>query len=334
MRTRWQLVGLSALVALVFVLGGGTTSAQEPAPAGETTAEPPAPPDTPAFAVQPSGPDGPSGRDYFTYRLEPGEVFGDTVAVSNLGDAPVRFALYATDATTAEGAAFALLREEDEPIDVGTWIRLAAEEYEVPAGTRIDVPFSLTVPADASPGDHVGAIVAQPLIGSAAANEDPVNLDIRLRIGARVYVRVDGPARPDLRIERLVFDHDQSLGPTSGNANVEYVIRNTGNLVLLPTARLRITGPFGITVSTLDERQLPELLPGAEITIAETAEDLPLFGRLDARLEVTAEGVETNASTGSWAVPWLVVFALAIVGAAFLFVRWRRARAGRAVATE
>ena len=97
-------------------------SAQEDQPV-TTTAEPS------DFAVQPSGPDGPGLRDWFVYSLDPGAVFGDTVAISNLSDHPIRFTIYATDAAgVADVGGFSTIRDDETPTDVGTWIQLAASE--------------------------------------------------------------------------------------------------------------------------------------------------------------------------------------------------------------
>ena len=155
--------------------------AGESPPVATTTAES-------EFAVQPSGPDGPGLRDWFIYTLDPGAVFGDTVAISNLSDHSIRFSILPTDAVSVpESAGFAALRDDEVPTDVGTWIQLAADEYTVEPNSRIDVPFSITVPEDAEPGDHAGAILA---FDADAASIDPnsaegISFDVRQRLGAR-----------------------------------------------------------------------------------------------------------------------------------------------------
>lgn len=279
------------------------------------------------FAVQPSSPDGPGGRDYFVYTLSPGQTFGDTVAVSNFSDQPVTFLLYPTDAFNTEGeAAFALLREEEEPTDVGTWIELAADQYTIEPQSTANIPFSITVPPDASPGDHAGAIVAQPVPTPGQPTEG-FSFEVRQRIGARVYARVDGPIDPSLRIDQLSFDYERPVNPlTGGDALVSYQVSNTGNVRLSSTSVLKITGPFGITVKELPARELPELLPGSDVIVTETINDLPQLGRLTAEVEVTArvEDEQTKASTSVWAIPWLLLLALVLI--AGLVVAWLRRR--------
>jgi len=317
----WRALVAVALVAAV-VHGPPVLAQDAPAddaPATEVT------PEEAGFAVQPSGPDGPGSRDWFTYTLDPGAVFGDTVAISNLSDEPIRFVIYPTDAVSVvDVGGFAALKDTETPVDVGTWIQLAASEYTVPPGQRIDVPFSITVPEDAEPGDHAGAILA---VDADEGNVDPnaapdgITFNVRHRMGARVYVRVGGPVDPALRIDELAVARD------GGTATVTWDVRNTGNLRLSPTAEVRITGLFGRTIRTVPVQQLPELLPGANYTGASIVSGLPSMEPLTAHLVVQAEGVRTERSKQFAGWPWRliggVVLLLLIAG------WWYRRRRGR-----
>lgn len=312
------------LVVLTRAAGAQDAPPQEPAP--EAT------PAESGFAVQPSGPDGPGSRDWFTYTLDPGAVFGDTVAISNLSDHPIRFYLYPTDAVSvADVGGFAALKDTETPVDVGTWITLAASEYTVQPGTRIDVPFSITVPEDAEPGDHAGAILA---VDADEGSVDPttapdgLSFNVRHRMGARVYVRVNGPVEPSLRIDALDVIRD------GDSATINWEISNTGNLRLAPSAEVRITGLFGRTVRTLPAQQLRELLPDANFVGASVVSGLPSLEPLTARLVVTAEGVHTERSKQFVGYPvWLIVglvTLLLLIAAWWIRRRRRRVDAGPA----
>jgi hypothetical protein len=308
-----------ALAALLVV------SATLAAPA---SAQDPAPEEDAVFAVQPSGPDGPGTRDWFSYTLDPGDVFGDTVAVSNLGDRAIRFRIYATDAEAiADTGGFAAIKDDEEPTDVGTWIELAADEYTVEPGRRIDVPFSVTVPDDAEPGDHVGAILAVDADDTIdEAGQEGVGFDVIQRIGARVYVRVNGDVAPSLRIDALDVDRD------GGDATVTWEVSNTGNVRLSPTAALRITGFLGRTVETVPAVEVPELLPGANFVGGTAVGGLPGYEKLTAHLVVRAQDVEVERSTSFGSYPWLLLglllLALLALGR-YLRRRRRLRRTGR-----
>ncbi len=303
-RSRHRLLRavLACLLCGIVPIGAGVASAQEGAT--DATAEQPAPVDA-GFTVQPSGPNGPGARDWFTYSLDPGAVFGDVVAVSNLSDKPIRFAIFPTDAVSViDVGGFAALRDDETPVDVGTWITLAEGDYVVEPGQRIDVPFSIAVPDDAEPGDHAGAILAVDADqASFDPNADPGGLgfNVRNRLGARVYVRVSGPVNPALRIDELDVVH-------KGNtATVNWEVVNTGNLRLAPSAQVRITGIFGRTVRTMPAQALPELLPGANYVGASVVPDLPSLEPLTARLVVTADDVRTERSNRFESYPWLLI---------------------------
>lgn len=285
------------------------------------------------FAVQPSGPDGPGGRDYFIYTLKPGESFGDVVGISNLSDRTQTYVIYATDAfNTPNDAGFALLREEETPTDIGTWIRLAATQYTLEPGERADIPFEIQVPLDATPGDHAGAIVAQPVDLDPSQPDDGITFDVRTRIGARIYTRVEGPITAALTIEDLQMHYDAPLNPfATSEAKVSYRVTNTGNIRLSATAKLAISGLFGAFEWSAPDRNLPELLPGSSLVVSESIHGVRPVGRLTADLLIESpnDGVRTGASVSQWAIPWLLVIAVValIVTLIILWIRRRRRRA-------
>jgi LPXTG-motif cell wall-anchored protein len=318
---RW-LWSSCMVVLAVAVLHPGPAAAQDGSPAAEAT------PADSGFAVQPSGPDGPGSRDWFTYTLDPGAVFGDVVAISNLSDHPIRFAIFPTDAVSvADTAGFAALKDDETPVDVGTWIQLAAGEYTVEPGQRIDVPFSISVPEDAEPGDHAGAILAVDADEGGfdpATAPDGLSFNVRHRMGARVYVRVGGPVAPALRIDDLAVERD------GGTATVHWEIANTGNLRLSPAVEVRITGLFGRTVRTVPAQEIPELLPGANYVGASIVSGLPSMEPLTAHVVAKAEGVETERSKQFAGYPWLLIAGLLAI---LLLAGWwyrRRRRQRRA----
>ncbi|BCB79220.1 hypothetical protein Pflav_056300 [Phytohabitans flavus] len=139
------------LLALLAVLFAAFPSA----PAGAAPVK--APGDDFKWSVVPSSPKGPTVRSRFEYGLKPGEEVSDWVGVSNLGTEPLKVSVYATDAFNAPDGGFALLPASEQPKDVGAWITLPRKDYTVPVGKRVDIPFKVKIPANAEPGDHIGA---------------------------------------------------------------------------------------------------------------------------------------------------------------------------------
>jgi hypothetical protein len=313
------------------------TAAQPASPAAQLTSPAPAAGQpTPAatgavtWAVQPSSPDGPTGRNYFVHDLAPGAEITDFVGISNLGDTARTFAVYGTDGFLTDDGAFALLPADQPATDVGTWVHFDQREYTVPAGERLDIPFRLAVPANATPGDHAGGVIGSLVAVGTDASGQQVNID--QRVAARIYLRVDGPVRPAINVESMSIEYDTPLNPLGdGDAVVTYQVRNTGNIRIGGTAAVLLDGPFGWNLARTDPIDLPELLPGSVFTVTERITGVPpalrLTGTVDLAPVTVDEALPPVTRTASvWAPPWLLLAAIAALAGWLAVRRWRSRR--------
>jgi Bacterial protein of unknown function (DUF916) len=282
--------------------------------------------------VQSTDGDGSGNRSEFAYDAEPGTVIKDVVSVFNLGNVPEDFQVYATDAFNTDAGGFDILPGNEPPTDVGSWIDIVQKGVTLQPGQQANIPITITVPLDARPGDHAGAIVASsPTTGSDDAG-NTVLLD--RRTGSRVYIRVNGPLTAELAVTNVSSDWDKSINPLGGTAHVTYTIENRGNLRLGGTAAVTAAGPFGIGETKLKLPDVPELLPGAKITLTATVDDVTevFFGRVTVRLTPTGGGgASTSASqaTDTSFVPPIAVLLLLLLLVLLLLV-WRQIRRRRA----
>lgn len=318
------MLALAAVVAALLSTAA-PAAAQDEAPA--------------TWGVNPSSQDGPDGRAAFDYALDPGDTVIDFVGVSNFGTEPITLRLYASDAFTGESGAFDLLPADQEPVDVGSWIGFNDTALTIEPQTRLDVPFALTVPADATPGDHVGGIVAA--LTETAADDSGDDLLVERRVGARVHLRVSGDLAPALepRFDHLTYHYDWNPAGT-GAATFDYEVANTGNVRLQGELIARFAGPWGLLRHETVIAELPQILPGDRYTgTAEVAGLWPL-GRLDVELLVRPEAAdpadaEARLPSSSheehlWAPPWPQAAVLAALGLAFFI--WARVRKRRKAA--
>ncbi|WP_329110157.1 DUF916 domain-containing protein [Micromonospora sp. NBC_01699] len=282
------------------------------------------------WAVQPSDAAGPTGRSYFAYDARPGQRIDDHVAISNLGTTPLTLTIYATDAFTAADGGFGLLPASQRPTGPGAWTSLGTRTRTVPAGQRVVVPFHLDVPANATPGDHTGGLVASVTGVGTDANGQRVNLD--RRAAARVYLRVAGPLHPSLQVETLRVTHHFPLNPFDGGTmTVNYRLRNTGNVRIGGTGRVTVSGPLGWSLARTGTLDLPELLPGSAFEVRERVTGLPAAGRLTVAVAVTPSTMDVplpgvTRTSGVWAPPWLLIAALALLCVVAPLRRARRRR--------
>ncbi|MFI6823147.1 WxL protein peptidoglycan domain-containing protein [Micromonospora sp. NPDC050187] len=329
---------LAAIATGLALLGAvPVPTAKAPEPSASTSPAPSAP-SAVTWGVAPSSATEPNGRAAFGYKLDPGATLTDHVAVTNHSTRPLTLNLYASDAFTTAQGGFDLLAGGRQPTDVGAWVRLTRSALTIPSTSRLVVPFTLTVPTNATPGDHAGGIVASLAATAADAQGNQVAVDHR--VGARIYLRVTGELQPALVVEELRVRHTGSRNPVvGGTLTATFTVRNTGNVRLTGRPTLGVAGPFGLGRRTVDTPALPEILPGGELTTTVRMTGVPPLVRLSASAAVTPDAVGDQvldpppavdtAQVAVWAVPWpqlALLTLVALVGWALVAARRRRAR--------
>jgi WxL interacting protein linking bacterial and host surfaces len=322
--------------AAVLAVAAATTHLATPAPA--TAQDEPDAPEAPGaitWGVVPATADGPDGRAAFNYKLDPGAELVDHVAISNHSTEQLTLAVYASDAFTTTDGGFDLLPAAEPPVDAGSWITLDSAELAIPPRSRVHVPFQLTVPANATPGDHAGGIVA-----SLTSQQPGGQVAVEHRVGARIYLRVTGELRPQLTVERIDARYAGTWNPFTGGAlTATYTIRNTGNVRLTGSPAIEVAGPFGLGRREATGEPLPEILPGGTVTTTvRAAGAAPLF-RLTTTATVRPSGVDgevldpaapvAEARTRVWALPWsqsILLLSMSAGAAAGWCLRRRRRR--------
>ncbi|MHA4777625.1 WxL protein peptidoglycan domain-containing protein [Streptomyces sp. MSC1_001] len=272
-------------------------------------------------------------RPYFFLSADPGTTLTDRVTVTNKTSAPLTFRLYGADAyNTDRDGGFAVRTRHEKQTGAGAWIRPRQTRITVPARSAVTVPYTLTVPADADPGDHPGALVALDERVSPGGR-GAVAVGVQRAVAARLYLRVGGPTVPALAVEDVTLDQDRPLipGTRGSTAVIAYTLHNRGNVTLHPKVALRAEGLFGRTLLARDLAKVPsELLPRQKIRLTERWTGSPQFDRGDITLTATAEDVRETGSVSFLALPWLAATALLAGGAAgVLGLRIRRRRTTR-----
>jgi hypothetical protein len=326
---------LALLVALaVSGLSAGPARATAPDRAGDGDV---------AWTVRTASNSYGADRSSFSYQVNPGGRVEDAMVVANRGTAPVDLAVYAADGFTSDKGQLDLLPKAKKSRGTGIWVTAARDRVVVKPGQTVQLPFTVAVPADATPGDYVGGILTSLTQADAAQG---INVDRRL--GIRIALRVSGALKPALAVEKPHISYDGTPAPfAKGDATVTYRIRNTGNTVLSTRQSVRLRGPFGwFTASGGRTAAPPELLPGESWNVSVPVHGVTAAGRLTATVTLTplftdASGSTTplapvRAAAHGWAVPWtlfaLLVLLAALAVAAFFLVR--RTRTARKAAEE
>jgi len=309
---------------LAVVAAAGAAVATGPAASASTLA---AAADDVTWTVRTASNDLGADRTSFTYGVDPGGSLDDALVVANHGEDPLTFAVYAADGYTTDSGQFDLLTPDVESVGVGAWLQAGTDSVTVEPGVSVEVPLTVTVPENATPGDYAGGVVTSLVQGDAAEG-----ITVDRRLGIRVNLRVGGELRAVLAVEDLQVDYAGTANPGgTGDATVTYTIHNTGNAVLSAQQAVAVAGPFGSLRAEAGEVEAPpQLLPGERWTVSVPVDRVTPALRLDA--DVTIRPLLTDASgsttaldpvraTGhTWAVPWTLLLIVALLVAAAVVV--------------
>ncbi|MFD9046576.1 COG1470 family protein [Streptomyces zaomyceticus] len=248
-----------------------------------------APPGAQAWTAAPA-----AGRPYAYLEGPAGSVLQDTLSLTNPGARPLTVRL------SGQGAP----------------VTFAARSVTVPARTRADVPFAVTVTADTPPGEHRGTV-------RAAAADREVRVDLRLR--------VSGPRIAALTVE------DVRVDTTTGD--LRYTLVNRGTTVLAPRLAVRADGVLGTVLDRPVRPLALTLRPGERATRTEPWPDPPALDSVTVRLTATAPGAapataraEASFASGPALTGAAGLLLAAAVGGTYAVRRRGRARTQRASA--
>ncbi len=227
---RWAAL-LGALAFLALSLAPRAADAQGPVNFGIR----------PARSVAAAVPD----RGYFTHTLEPGAQANDVAVVLNGSSDPVNLTLYAADGITAINGSVAFGGASDEHHGTRHWLSAGVSELNLAPGESLSVPFTISVPSDALPGDHVAGWVVEgpPKTGGSGG----VNLTVLERVGVAVVVRVPGPVHEQLILGTMCLNQE------TGSHYVEMTVGNAGNVLT--------TGVGSLRIETNDQQQIVDDVP-------------------------------------------------------------------------
>jgi hypothetical protein len=263
-----------ALVALAFVALGRTPDAT-----AATTG--------PVFGLRAEGN---PAIGYFVYDLAPGATQAGAIVVSNTGDRSGTVKLYPADATTGRTTGTVYLTDRP-PAGTGTWVQLAGSSLTLAPGRSARVPFTVTVPATAKPGQWVAGIVAEQAKTaqqSSSTHRTGVRIRIRNLTIVAVQTNVPGPAIVSFTVGAV------TTGGQHGFQQLIVRFTNAGNQLRKPRGTVTILDSKNTVVETLTYA-MDTFLP-------QTSIDYPLLlskalspGDYRARIRLTSPG----ASPGS-----------------------------------
>ena len=274
---------------------------------------------------------GADGRSRFSYQASPGQTLTDYYEIHNTGTTAQVMRVFATDAYNTEDGSYGLLNTEVPAVEAGSWITFAdgAAFMDAPleAGASRLVPFTLTVPADASPGDHAAGIVI-----SVTSSDGQILVD--RRVATRMYVRVPGDIQAALTVGSISANYQPTPNPLDGTTTVTFTVRNSGNVALGANMVVGTDTWFGIAAAPIVRQELSEMLPGSTRVLTVDVPGVAQLGYLNSFVSlaptVVADALDPGAlntvdrDTVAIAMPWWLVLVVVVGGGIYATMRIRR----------
>lgn len=239
-------------------------------------------------------------------------------------------------------------RDAKSPLNMQNWVEFPkGSEFEIAQKENKDkttlVPFKLTIPKEASPGDYEGLMIASL---KPAANVKTSGAGVTMGAAVGVSIKMSVPGKRVHKLTLLSFKPGGFV-PTKEkdkeNDKKDLVLtfdyKAEGNSMLRPSANIVIKNTFGKEVYN-ETKIFSDIVPGRQMSQTVVIPDVDTYkGWLDTQTELTysivniSGAVEKNsyksgkASVRIYTIPWLEIMAillLILIGAGTLIYRsWK-----------
>lgn len=194
--------------------------------------------------------------------MQPGS---ETTVVVNLdyhstaeNSQPVRIVATLNDWTIDRDGQVRFEKANTLPNSASSWLIHSPAETMVVPGNLHAIRVTISVPKDATPGDHLTALIVEQRPDNIKLNENRRQVVIRYRMAAAFYIKV-----PQLR--RVGSLESLRADATANEVTVTPLLKNGGNSVIRPLTSLKITDSSGVAVAELPQKESLPLLGGSEL---------------------------------------------------------------------
>lgn len=244
-------------------------------------------------------------------RADPGATQNHTLKVTNNSDVEKEFFIYKRDIKGVEAGGVPLFAEEGAEhtgFEMSDWLELPVEPLKVAPNQTVELPVTIKIPDNASPGSHFAGI----FVSAEPPKLRETGAGVGYEVASIASIRISGDVVDTARVRS--FSTDKLF---YGGKHVQFTakIENQGNIMIRPRGPVTITSMFRSTpvVLTVNDT-LAGVFPGTMRDINFTWDDESLgFGRYEAILALSYDGEDgqktIDASLVFWVFPIKVMLA-------------------------
>lgn len=252
------------------------------------------------------------------YTIDAGGTVKDEMTIVNDGAVDYDFTVYGRPYTVTDLAYTPDFTKVAKMADAYGWAQFSQVKYHLKAGKSMTVPFSLSVPKNATPGGHYGVLFAetQPADGDSGA----ASVARKKRVGMLLYVTVNGAVTKVGSVQSTSIPFWQVAPPLRVTSRVD----STGNTDITDDTNLVVKDVFGNT--KFSQAKQFTILPNQPREVPFEWADVSWFGLYRVTLTQTVLGKITTDSGYVLMMPrFLPLIALVICGAGGIYA-WFHSR--------
>lgn len=145
------------------------------------------------------------------------------------------------------------------PNSASSWILYSPSEGTVMPGQTNSIRVTISVPADAKPGDHLAALIVEPRPDNLKLKGNERQVSVRYRMAAMIYVKVPALTKQG-SLEGLKAQADEQ------GVTIIPILKNNGNSVIRPLYAVKIVDFKGQVVAELPDTESLPVLAGSELS--------------------------------------------------------------------
>ena len=252
-------------------------------------------------------------------QLSPSSTYDDVFKVSNNGDSPMDFEVYAAPYAyfyMEDEDAYKLgFSKENNYTQITRWITFRdtngnyVEKATFTAAPKsdVEVAFRVTTPPSIPAGGQYAVLFAHTLSGTV----DSSGIKTEASPGLVVYGRAVGETIVSSEISSTAINSTlQQDGEDKTLINATAKIKNTGNIDFMATGKMKITGIFGkvyyeTPINTTAAKK--SIIPESELAIADVWKDTPWFGMFNVEWTVSV-----NDEPGETITKFVIIMPVAL----------------------
>lgn len=235
------------------------------------------------------------------YELNPGETVNDSFTILNSGQVEYDFIAYSSPYSVSNGNYNAVYDVNAPRSDAFKWVQMDTTKWHATVRQTINIPFTIRVPANATPGGHYGILFAE-----TQPDGDTTGIARKKRIGMILYIKVKGDAVNEGSIKKISTDWFYSHAPITAKVSVQ----DTGNTDFIAKTKMTVTDLFGNVKYAMPQEY--NILPGTNRDIMISYDTPPWFGLFRVKVEATVLGNTTTHETYVFVAPFWLIFVLGI----------------------